>query len=101
MTRKINTEKQIVDLFGEPMMWDASSKKKVTVGNAIVFSLINSEEANKDAEDKLKNFALASKVALGGDIELTDSEVSTIMKYANGFLGVLVYGRLAEELKYE
>lgn len=107
---KINTEKELKDLFGNPLKNNFNPHKKdknLTLGDLIIFvltteSAINPErnayrEVNKkEGTEKFDDYKLALKIQ--GECDLDKDDVTRIKKLSH-FLDTELYGILHSELE--
>lgn len=107
---KINTEKELKDLFGNPLKNNFNPHKKdknLTLGDLIIFvltteSFVNPERTGykeinkKEGSEKFDDYKLALK--MNGECDLDKDEVTRIKKLSH-FLDTELYGLLHMELE--
>jgi len=81
---KINVDQPLIGLDGKPLM---DGSEKWTLGSLAIFSLVNMSGNDRQVDNmvKFERGELASKLYVGGDVDLSQKEVE-MMKERVGFM---------------
>lgn len=98
-TMKINTEKTLKTLDGENIKRD--NNQDVLVKDVILNSLLANfpDEQNLSGEEKVKRYALATKVHQNTDPDLSIEELAMIKKLVGKMYTALIVGQMWEILE--
>lgn len=90
---KVNVDTPILEITGEPV---PDLLAKGIMIDALMVSM--EDDVSLSGEQKIKNFMLAQRLSVGGEVELTSEEVGLIKSRVAKIFNVLGTGRIWELL---